>query len=49
MPARPLPSAPATEDTALDRLFGWFSGPTAPTPAALPVDPGRYPGPRIGN
>ncbi|HEV8033139.1 MAG TPA: PBP1A family penicillin-binding protein [Stellaceae bacterium] len=49
MPVRPLPSAPATEDTALDRLFGWFSGPTAPTPAALPVDPGRYPGPRIGN
>ena len=48
MPVRPLPSAPAA-DTALDRLFGWFSGPTAATPAALPVDPGRYPGPRIGN
>jgi penicillin-binding protein 1A len=44
MPVRSLPSAPAPE-TALDRLFGWFSGPPAPTPAALPVDPG----PRIGD
>jgi penicillin-binding protein 1A len=49
IPARPLPSATAGEDTALDRLFGWFSGPNSATPAALPVDPGRYPGPRIGN
>jgi penicillin-binding protein 1A len=48
MPVRPLPSAPAPE-TALDRLFGWFGSPPGPTPAALPVDPNRYPGPRIGN
>jgi penicillin-binding protein 1A len=48
LPIRPLPSAPAP-DTALDRLFSWFGGPTAATPAAMPVAPERYPGPRIGN
>jgi penicillin-binding protein 1A len=56
VPTRALPSAPVAEDSPLDRLFGWFSdtapGPPPATPAALPVEPvfepGRYPGPRIG-
>jgi hypothetical protein len=43
-----LPSAPA-EESPLDRLFGWFAGPPAPTRAALPVDDDRYPGPRVGD
>src|SRR5262249_38722835 len=38
MPIRPLPSAPAP-DTALDQLLSWFGGPTAATPAAMPVAP----------
>ena len=51
MPLKSLPSAPVADDTPLDRLFGWFSTqPPAPaTPASLPMEPDRYPGPRVGN
>jgi len=51
MPLKPLPSAPIADDTPLDRLFGWFSTqpPTPATPASLPIEPDRYPGPRVGN
>jgi penicillin-binding protein 1A len=36
MPVKPLPSAPAAEQSPLDRLFGWLAGPS-PQPAALPA------------
>ncbi len=55
MPVKPLPSAPApaaTEESALDRLFGWLGAPSSPPtltppryPGPWPMDPARYPGP----
>jgi penicillin-binding protein 1A len=54
-PSAPLPNAAtpyapaAAEESPLDRLFGWLSGPAPGQPGPPPVDPGRYPGPAPGN
>jgi len=56
LPAKPLAvpgSSPETaarsEESPLDRLFGWLSAPAPAQPGPPPVDPGRYPGPAPGN
>ena len=53
--ARPLPSAPPpapaapAEESAMDKLLGWLGIGDSGEANALPVDPGRYPGPAIRN
>jgi penicillin-binding protein 1A len=41
VPAKPLPSAPPSEESSLDELFGWLASPTSDSP--LPVGGWRYP------
>src|ERR1700730_17207033 len=42
VPAKPLPSAPPSEESSLDKLFGWLASPTA-SDSPLPVEGWRYP------
>jgi hypothetical protein len=42
VPAKPLPSAPPSEESSLDKLFGWLASPTA-SDRPLPVEGWRYP------
>ena len=61
LPVKPLPSAPApipgpgpatpaaTEESPLDRLFGWLGAPNQAGPGPFAPDAGRYPGPAPRN
>jgi len=41
-PVKPLPSAPVSEESPLDKLFGWLASPTT-SAGALPIENWRYP------
>ena len=42
-PVKPLPSAPLSEESPIDKLFGWLASPTT-SAGALPIENWRYPG-----
>jgi penicillin-binding protein 1A len=42
MPFKPLPSAPQSEESPLDKLFGWLAS-SSTSSGALPVENWRYP------
>jgi penicillin-binding protein 1A len=45
MSVKPLPSAPPSEESPIDRLLGWLA-PSAPPPTPLVPDSWRYPSPQ---
>src|SRR5438067_2864760 len=45
MPVKPLPTAPSSEESPLDKLLGWLA-PSTPPPDPLAVEAWRYPVPQ---